>query len=64
MLSFDLTFVPFDLTGCYKVYEDAYKNGWIGKEELSNNVRLGILPVSEYKKITGDDYEEPAKSAK
>ncbi|MBA2915513.1 XkdX family protein [Lactobacillus crispatus] len=64
MLSLDLNFVPFDLTNCYKVYEDAYKNSWIGKEELRNDVQINILPASEYKKITGDDYEEPAKSAK
>lgn len=64
MLSFDLTFVPFDLTGCYKIYEDAYKNGWANKEELSNNVRFGILPTSEYKKITGDDYEVSESTTK
>ena len=65
MLSFDLTFIPFDLTNCYKVYEDAYKNGWTSKEELSNDVRLGILPADEYRKIVGEEYDaEVKKSAK
>lgn len=63
MLSFDLNFVPFDLTNCYKVYEDAYNNGWTTKEDLQNDVRLGLLPATEYKKIVGESYAKKAKKS-
>ncbi|WP_297949723.1 XkdX family protein [uncultured Lactobacillus sp.] len=66
MLVLNLTFTPFDMSLCYSQTRNFYKWGWAGysKKDLRNQVKTGLLPAAEYKKITGDDYEEPAKSAK
>lgn len=57
MLTFDLTFQPFDLSGCYHMYAEQYNWGWINKNDLASDVRIGLLPASEYEKITGEKYE-------
>lgn len=64
MLTFDFTFKPFDLSGCYHMYAEQYSWGWITKMDLVNDVQQGLLPATEYKKITGDDYEAPKSVSK
>lgn len=56
MLTFDFTFQPFDLTGCYQMFAEQYNWGWINKIDLANDVKTGFLPVSEFERITGEKY--------
>lgn len=59
MLTLDFTFTPFDMNLCYSQTRDFYNWGWYKKDDLRDQVKTGILPAEEYKKITGEDYAAP-----
>lgn len=56
MFDFNFTFTPISMDIMYKTYEDEYQWGWISVADLNNYVASGIIPASEFEKITGQKY--------
>ena len=59
LLDIHIDFHPVPLTGFYEQYANWYRWGWSTKQDLQKLVVQVLLPQTEYKRITGEDYVAP-----
>ncbi len=59
MFNFD-----FDWTKSMMAMQSLIQQSYDWGAPIEGFVQTGVITAKDYEKITGDDYEEPAKSAK